>query len=178
MLKVQRVDTNFSPSLRNPPTYRRGDGPVIWIDEAHNNIVAIKGRYEPFIAVLLKDGYVVKAFRVPFSTNSLTEVEVLVIGNALHNRNVNNWSLPTPSAFTEVEIAAIHRWISEGGRLLLLADHMPFAGAAVDQPDLSGSQTDGCAHRIYGGITAADYRHFFTGYPAFQLGNLIGSGPG
>lgn len=130
--KVQRVDPNFHPSLRNPPTYRCGDGPVVWIDEAHNNIVATKGRYEPFVEALLRDGYVVKAFRTPFSDNSLTEVEVLVIGNALHSRNVDDWSLPTPSAFTDIEIATIHRWISEGGTLLLLADHMPYAGAAAD----------------------------------------------
>ncbi|GAF95871.1 unnamed protein product, partial [marine sediment metagenome] len=130
--EVQRIDPNFRPSLRNPPTYRRGTGPIVWIDESHNNIVATRGRYEPFVEVLLRDGYVVKAFRTLFSDNSLAEVEVLVIGNALHSRNVDDWSLPTPSAFTDVEITAIHRWISEGGTLLLLADHMPIAGAASD----------------------------------------------
>lgn len=130
--KVQRVDPNFRSSLRNPPTYRRGDGPVVWIDEAHHNIVATKGRYEPFVEVLLRDGYVVKAFQSTFTAESLIDIGLLVIGNARHPRTVFNEDLPTPSAFTTDEIEAVYNWVSEGGALLLLSDHMPFAGAASD----------------------------------------------
>jgi hypothetical protein len=36
---------------------------------------------------------------------------------------------PTPSAFTPDEITAVHAWVKNGGRLLLIADHMPIAGA-------------------------------------------------
>jgi hypothetical protein len=55
---------------------------------------------------------------------------VLVIANALHARNREDWFLPTPSAFTPAEIAAVEAWVREGGSLLLIADHMPFPGAA------------------------------------------------
>ncbi|HSK41151.1 MAG TPA: hypothetical protein VK943_15400, partial [Arenibaculum sp.] len=41
-----------------------------------------------------------------------------------------NWTLPTPSAFTDEEIAAVKEWVEGGGSLLLIADHMPFPGAA------------------------------------------------
>ena len=40
-----------------------------------------------------------------------------------------NWILPNPSAFSEAEIAIVMEWVREGGRLLLVADHMPFPGA-------------------------------------------------
>jgi hypothetical protein len=38
--------------------------------------------------------------------------------------------LPNPSAFSATEIEAVNQWVKNGGRLLLIADHMPFAGAA------------------------------------------------
>ncbi|MBC8028356.1 MAG: hypothetical protein H7Y89_20370, partial [Steroidobacteraceae bacterium] len=34
-------------------------------------------------------------------------------------------------AFTDPEIAALRQWVQGGGRLLLIADHMPLAGAAA-----------------------------------------------
>src|SRR5687768_5609802 len=38
--------------------------------------------------------------------------------------------LPTASAFSDAEIEAVYRWVNSGGSLLLIADHMPWAGAA------------------------------------------------
>lgn len=55
-----------------------------------------------------------------------------MISNPLHERNIRDWSLPTPSAFTKEEIAALKNWVERGGSLLLIADHMPFPGAAGD----------------------------------------------
>jgi len=127
----QRSDPAYRPLIRQP-TYAVGSGPGIWIDEAHNNIVATKGRYVPFVAALRADGYVVKPLRTEFSPATLADVRLLVIGNALHARNVNDWSLPTPSAFSSTEIRAVHEWVLQGGALLLLVDHMPFPGAAAD----------------------------------------------
>jgi hypothetical protein len=74
----------------------------------------------------------VRPFRAAFSSAALADVRLLVIGNPLHSRNVKDWSLPTPSAFAPTEIRAVHAWVLQGGALLLLADHMPFAGAAAD----------------------------------------------
>ncbi|MGH9423226.1 MAG: hypothetical protein ACRD3J_24840, partial [Thermoanaerobaculia bacterium] len=42
------------------------------------------------------------------------------------------WTLPAVSAFTHDEIDAVTEWVRGGGSLLLIADHMPFAGAASD----------------------------------------------
>ena len=69
--------------------------------------------------------------REKFTEKSLEGIRVLVISNALHKSNVNHWILLTPSAFDESEITAVQSWVQAGGSLLLIADHMPFGGAAA-----------------------------------------------
>jgi hypothetical protein len=68
----------------------------------------------------------------PFSDESLGRIDVLVISNALAGSLIDEAirRLPTQSAFMDFEIEAVYRWVSAGGSLLLIADHMPFAGAA------------------------------------------------
>lgn len=139
----QGVDPSFRVTLRNPPTYPVGDGPVIAIDEAHNNVAITKGRYDPLIEVLEADGFVVRSLRTGFTLNSLKDVELMVILGALHDRNLENWSLlesgisptepdPLVSAFSQQEIDELNEWVTEGGALLLLAEHMPMAGAMAE----------------------------------------------
>ncbi|MFI5280786.1 MAG: DUF4350 domain-containing protein [Gemmatimonadales bacterium] len=135
--RAQQVsDPDFAPRIAHP-AYATGAGPVVLLDEAHYNFHTTDGRYAPFVALLRADGYVVRGSRAPFAATSLREARVLVIANALAERNRMNgnatdWSLPTPSAFTADEIAAVREWVRGGGSLLLIADHMPFGGAAVD----------------------------------------------
>jgi hypothetical protein len=64
----------------------------------------------------------------------LQRIDVLVIANALGeaNKEEKNWRLPRESAFSQQEIDDLVAWVRSGGRLLLIADHMPFPGA-VDE---------------------------------------------
>jgi hypothetical protein len=133
----QVPDLNYDPSIKNP-AYQTGKGPVIFIDEGHNNFHTKDGRYMPFAKVLEKDGYQVKPYKGTFNEKSLNEGRILVIANALNEINTNNWSLPTPSAFSPEEIEAISMWVANGGRLLLIADHMPWPGAAEDLASVFG----------------------------------------
>ncbi len=129
-LNAQQVaDSNFKPPIAEP-AYAVGKGPVVFIDEAHFNFHTATGRYLVFAELLRRDGYVVKASKVRFSKKSLKPAKILVIANALHESNSQSWTLPTPSAFTDEEVAAVREWVREGGALLLIADHMPFPGAA------------------------------------------------
>ncbi len=48
----------------------------------------------------------------------------------MHASNAEQWTLPNTSAFTDAEIEAVDKWVKEGGCLFLIADHMPFPGAA------------------------------------------------
>ncbi len=127
----QTGDPNFDPRIDNPE-YPFGKGPVVLIDEAHNNFHTAEGRYKPFAELLKKNGYRVRALADEFNKDSLQNADMLVIANALHKRNLNSWTLPTPSAFTEEEISTVEQWVSSGGALLLIADHMPFPGASKD----------------------------------------------
>jgi len=127
----QMGDPNFDPKI-DDPAYPAGKGPRVLIDGAHNNFHTSEGRFRPFAELLCKDGYRVIPFAGEFTANSLQSGDILVIANALHKSNVRSWALPTPSAFTEKEISAVEDWVSSGGALLLIADHMPFPGAARD----------------------------------------------
>ncbi len=119
------------------PTFSFGEGPTICIDEAHFNSHTASGNYSTVAGLWRTDGYVIEASTRAFTSNSMQECSVLVIANALHERNrlqgdATDWSLPNPSAFTPSEIVAVRDWVRDGGALLLIADHMPFPGAAAD----------------------------------------------
>jgi hypothetical protein len=113
------------------PAYGRGEGPVIGVDAAHNNYHTADGRYGPFAEVLRNDGFRVAPVDTKLSLAALEPLRVLVIANALADVNRDGaWRLPTPSALAPEEITAVRAWVERGGSLLLVADHMPFAGAA------------------------------------------------
>jgi hypothetical protein len=125
----QRADTLFRFDIESP-RYPSGKGPVILLDEAHHNFHTTAGRFRPFAEFLRQDGYVVKGNNQAFTADRLRAARILVIANALNAANAEVWTLPTPSAFTEDEIVALASWVHSGGSLFLIADHMPFPGAA------------------------------------------------
>jgi hypothetical protein len=128
----QVVDSAYVPRLRTAPAFAAGRGPTVLIDEAHENFHTASGRYRPFVRLLEADGFVVGPSTARFDSASLARARVLVIANAVAARNSgsDNWRLPIYSAFAPQEIAAVVAWVRRGGSLLLIADHMPFAGAA------------------------------------------------
>lgn len=127
----QVADTSYNPLLPQPE-YESGKGPVIAIDEGHNNFHTVDGRYLPFARLLRQDGYNVTGYKGDLNTGNLNKIRILVIANALNRINVENWYLPTPSAFTPSEIMILKSWVERGGSLFLIADHMPMGGAAED----------------------------------------------
>jgi hypothetical protein len=126
----QVMDTAFVPRLHGAPSFPRGKGPIVLIDEAHNNFHTANGRYAPFRKLLEADGFVVRPNAARFDSASLAAGRVLVIANAVAVQNRDDWRLPSHSAFDAAEIAAVASWVRRGGSLLLIADHLPFAGAA------------------------------------------------
>lgn len=139
-LPAQQVaDTAFVARVA-APAYAPAGGPLVLLDEAHVNFHTLDGRYLMFGRVVAGDGYRVRPSRVPFSAEALKDARVLVIANALHAANADKWELPTPSAFASAEIAAVQDWVRRGGALLLIADHMPFPGAAHDLAAAFGIQ--------------------------------------
>jgi hypothetical protein len=125
----QVADTAFMPPVPRP-FYKEGRGPLILLDEAHENFHTVYGRYTAFAKLVRRDGYRIEGNTRKFSAASLRDARILVIANALNPLNANgNWKLPTPSAFDSSEIAAVREWVRGGGSLMLVSDHMPFPGA-------------------------------------------------
>jgi hypothetical protein len=125
---IQRADLTFEPALR--ASWPEGGGPVVQVDEAHNNYHTADGRYAPFARLLRRDGFVVRGLAERADEVSLGRGDVYVVANALAPDDP--WRLPTASAFSEAEVAAIRDWVEGGGSLLLIADHMPFPGAVEE----------------------------------------------
>lgn len=126
----QVPDREFRPPLPQP-AHAPGKGPVVCVDEAHHNFHTLGDRFFAFGELLRRDGYVLRANTQPLDQVALAACAILVISNALpSDADWLDYPSPTPSAFTPEEIAATRRWVEGGGKLLLIADHMPLAGAA------------------------------------------------
>ncbi len=121
------------------PAFGPEKGPLVCVDEAHNNVHTAGGRYKPFADLLRNDGYRVDGFSSRFSGDTLPRCALLVIANALSaEHSPETGAFPHPSPFTRLELDALVTWIRKGGALLLLADHAPAPGAAGDLGALLG----------------------------------------
>jgi len=127
----QMADTMYAPPPF-VPRFTNDKGPKVMIDESHHNFHTSQGRYFPFCKVLALDGYKILRGESVFNTNSLKDVDILVIANSLAAEDISEWKVPNPSAFSTEEIKSVNDWVNDGGSLFLIADHMPFAGAAAD----------------------------------------------
>lgn len=97
--------------------------PRVLFDEAHQNIHTVEGTYAPFADLIASDGYAVLSNEDEFSKELLSGCEILVVCNP---RGKEEKYLP---AFTEAECDAVEQWVSNGGSLLLIADHYPIGSA-------------------------------------------------
>ncbi len=131
-LAAQQVpDRGFRPAVGSP-AYRHDKGPVVCLDEAHANFHTLDNRFWAFGELLRRDGYVVRPSRAKFDSAALAACTVLVISNAQpSDAEWDTYPYPAPPAFTPAEVGATRAWVGRGGRLLLIADHMPLAGAAA-----------------------------------------------
>lgn len=119
-------DTSFSYPIDS--LTHSTNSPVVGIDNGHNNYHTMQGGFSPLAKILRSDGYQVMDCN---DANDLERLDILVVSNPLAINNVGNWQRPIKNAFTASEIEKIQTWVSNGGSLLLIADHMPFAGAAM-----------------------------------------------
>ncbi len=126
----QNADNEIEVKVKSP-RYDKGEGAKVLIDGAHHNFHTYEGRFNPFARLLEADGYQVGGSTEIFTSKLLKQCDILVISNPLNAINKGgNWILPTPPAFTEREVECVKKWVKKGGSLLLIADHMPFPGAA------------------------------------------------
>ncbi|MBX9600849.1 MAG: hypothetical protein K2X35_07590 [Bryobacteraceae bacterium] len=127
-LTAQQVsDTEFKPPI-DKPAFPAATGPVIAIDEAHNNFHTRDGRYLTFANLLERDGYKVVASKSEFRGDALKPFKILVIANALSRANPGKWEKPVEPGFTDEEAAVLEKWVRDGGSLWMMIDHFPMPG--------------------------------------------------
>ena len=117
----------YNPDI-GQASYPNRKGSIIFIDETHLNLHTLKNRWYMTGKLLEKDGYRVYPFDNELTHESISECDIFIVVNATHEKNRARRS-PTYPAFTQNEISVIKNWVKNGGSLLLIADHMPFAGA-------------------------------------------------
>ncbi len=122
----QIADSAFHPPIEKP-AYTMGKGPIVLIDETHNNFHTVTGRYLPFAELLRRDGYMVKAATDSLTPKSLQIASVFVTVNARKH-------------FKAEEINNLNEWVRSGGSLLLIADHPPFSESAAELGQTFGIQ--------------------------------------
>jgi Tol biopolymer transport system component len=107
------------------------DWPVVLFDQGHSNYSHHKTD-QVFDRFLSSHGFIVMEHKSRITAAALDGVDVFHTSNALAPENVDNWTLPTPSAFTPDEIRVLLDWVRGGGSLLLAIEHMPFGGSYDD----------------------------------------------
>jgi hypothetical protein len=122
--EAQQVDPDFIPKNTNN-SFLNVKSPIVFIDEAHYNFHTTNGRFKPFAHVLRSDGYTVKSSREKFTLDYLKQADILVISNALDKKR-RDYNPPIGDAFDTEEVEAVKQWVSQGGALFLIADHIPF----------------------------------------------------
>jgi len=135
MFGQQLPDSSYKPTVTRA-TYPPNAGPTILVDEAHNNAQKLDERLAAFGKLVTADGFVVRANREQINASLLKGASVLMISNAAAPES----RAASPSAFTDQEITAIQDWVTAGGSLLLIADHMPAPAAAARLAQAFGVQ--------------------------------------
>lgn len=120
----QRGNADFDPTVHSPAS-APAEGPRILFDNAHDNFHTSDGRYQPFVRLMLADGFRVTSNDAPFSRESLAGHDILVISSA-RGAPPGEPGQADP-AFTAAEVEAVHEWVRGGGALLLVTDHPPAA---------------------------------------------------
>lgn len=113
------ADLSFHPPIKIP-AYPKGKGPLVQIDETHNNFHTSVGTYKPFATLIERDGYDVKRLKDRITPERLHQTKILVIADAQPPTKRGD-----PPTFSKHEIDVLNAWVREGGSLFLITDHMP-----------------------------------------------------
>jgi hypothetical protein len=100
------------------------NGPKILFDQGHHNHHRIGSSYQPFGDLLRSDGFSIDTLSGPITRAELQDAQILAIVTAQADTETN-----AEPAFTAREIAEITSWVRNGGSLLLVLDHYPFANS-------------------------------------------------
>lgn len=158
---LHEYDRYFTYPIANP-TYFAPQGPVVIVDEGHNNYQRIDNLYKPFADLLRRDGYQVRSSQSPLTPTLLNQADILVIVNPLPTlARLGSTTLIQP-AYTHEEATILLEWVIGGGSLLLVVDHIPFPAAAASIAQPFGIEfTDGYALQWQPDVGITSYPDLF-----------------
>lgn len=129
----QTAVTEYTYTNENP-AYEAQRGPRIVIHRYVSPYLQ-RGAFEPFAALAETDGFQAQWLDGPLTAERLADTEILAIVNAYSRSGAGDYrrysTMDVPSIYSEEELDLIVSWVKEGGALLLLADHSPFAGGTI-----------------------------------------------
>ena len=130
---AQAAEEGYTFDNRSP-AYALGTGPRIAVHRYVSPYVQ-RGAFNPFQTLVETDGFQFNWLDKQISSEALAEIDILVVSNAYTKGGANDYNnfgtLDAPSVYSPDEIQLIKAWVEQGGRLLVLADHSPFAGGAI-----------------------------------------------
>ena len=131
LLRAQQLpDRDFRPPVPRP-AFESAKGPRLCLDEAHHNFHTLADRFWAFGELARRDGYRVGPLRLAFTATSLSACDLLVISNTQWSgADWSKYPTPTPSAFTEGEIAAVSTWVERGGSRCVIHRRIRVQGRA------------------------------------------------
>ncbi|GAB4511234.1 MAG: hypothetical protein Tsb004_15350 [Allomuricauda sp.] len=127
LAQQQRPDLEFEINIE-VPKYQGETTALVGVDTSHNNLHTIEGGFRPFARLMEADGYQLQSIG-RITEENLKPLNILIIANPIHPSNVGQWKRPIANAFDPKEIRILQQWVQNGGSLMVVADHMPYAGA-------------------------------------------------
>lgn len=132
----QRAIEGFSYK-NTSPAWEQGQGPKVVIDRAVSPY-AQRGSFDPFKILSESDGLNLNYLDAAIDKTVLFDTKIFVVPNAYTDNYRQFSTLEAPSVYTDAQISLIKSWVEEGGSLLVLADHSPFAGGTIKLADAFG----------------------------------------
>ena len=118
-------DPGFDTSVERP-MYEHSKGPTILLDAGHHNFHVTEGFIKPFAELAAADGYKTTVGSAKFTPDYLRSFDIVMVITALPFEFTSKTEVTTEITFSDLEIEALHDWVSSGGALLVFSEHAPF----------------------------------------------------
>lgn len=117
-------DSPFNANVAKPK-FKQQNGPIMLFDVAHHNFIIEMGLAKPLMDMLISDGYRPRIDSVKFTKKYLDQFDIVVIMPAMPFKFGSKKQVTDEITFTTEELNALYEWVTDGGSLLMLAEHAP-----------------------------------------------------
>ena len=119
-----RNDPNFSTKVEKP-NFETETGPLIVIDDVHNNCFITTGLILPLLELLKSDGYRIDFSGRQLDLAALDQADIFLVITPMSSA-YTDFEENYTEAYSPEELEALERWVREGGSLIVFSEHFPF----------------------------------------------------